>query len=105
MVTQVKTGGYFIVAEAQKEWAKLWFAVVQALTPAAFHEAKAALAIADPGLNPRWPTTLYEHLVKEWLIEGMREKHCRAWTDKILHFDKLTTSTAESGHWGIKRGL
>ena len=67
--------------------------------------ARATLAIGDPGLTPNWRSTLYEYLLKEWLIEGTREKHCRAWTNQILHFGKLVTSTAESGHWGIKQGL
>ena len=105
VVARVKTGGYFTGAEALQEWQNLWFAVVNAPTPAAFLEARANLAIGDPGQTTRWSTTLYEYLLKEWLIEGMREKHCRAWTNKLLHFGKLTTSTAESGHWGIKRGL
>ena len=105
MLTQVKTGGYFTEAEAQREWQTLWFAAVNAPTPAAFLEARASLTIGDPGLTLHWSTTLYEYVLKEWLIEGMQEKHCRAWTNKILHFGKLTTSTAESGHWGIKQGL
>lgn len=100
----VKTGGYFSDADTQQTWNQLFFAVQNAPTVTGFHEALASLALADPdpGMNACWPISLYEYLLKEWFIEGMREKHCQAWTNTYTHFDKLVTPTAERGHWGIK---
>ena len=107
VLARVKTGAYFSDAATQQAWTQLFFAVRNAPTVEGFDEALANLALADPdsGVNSRWSTTLYEYLLKEWFIEGTREKHCRAWTDTYTHFNKLVTSTAEGGHWGIKQGL
>ena len=76
VLARMKTGGYFSETETQQAWSQLWFAVLQASNPEDFQLARATLAIGDSGLTPHWCSTLYEYLLKEWLIEGTQEKHC-----------------------------
>ena len=70
-----------------------------------FLKVRVNLTIENSELITHWFTTLYEYLLKKWLIESMQKKHCWVWINKILHFNKLTMLTAESEHWRIKQRL
>ena len=75
-------------------WGTCSVRTIQASNSEDLQLARATLAIEDPGLTRHWLSTLYEYLLREWLIKGTQEKRCRAWTNQILHFDELVTSTA-----------
>lgn len=96
---------YFPDPEQLKDWMSLWYKVCQAPTLHEYEQAKVELQIRDPPKVAEHGKSLYEYIDEEYLANGNNQKHCYYWTNRITHFNKRVTSTAEGGHANIKRAL
>ena len=67
-------------------------------------QARAELEIADPPRIAEHRDSLFQYVDREYLTNGNNQKHCYYWTNRITHFNKRVTSTAEGGH-AKKRAL
>lgn len=83
----------------------LWYKVCQASTLPEYEQARAELQIADPPRIPDHQSSLFQYVDKEYLSNDNNLKHCYYWTNRITHFNKRVTSTAEGGHANIKKAL
>lgn len=83
----------------------LWYKVCQALTLPEYEQARAELQIADPARIPDHQNSLFQYVDKEYLGNDNKQKHCYYWTNRITHFNKRVTSTAEGGHANVKKAL
>ncbi len=102
---QARASKYFSENEPCRAWIKLWHKVCQAATLAEYNQARAELEIADPPLIVEYRESLFQYADKEYLANGNNQKHCYFWTNRIRHFNKRITSTAEEGYANIKLAL
>lgn len=86
---------YFPTSEEVKAWMDLWYKVCQALTLAEYEQARGELQVADLPRIPDHRNSLFEYVDKEYLSNSNNQKHCYYWTNRITHFNKRFTSTAE----------
>lgn len=72
---------------------------------AEYEQARGELQVADPPRIPDHRNSLFEYVDKEYLSNGNNQNYCYYWTNRITHFNKWATSTAEGGHANIKKAL
>lgn len=88
-----------------QSWMDLWYKVCQAPTLAEYEKARMELQTAEPALIRDHRDSLFEYVDREYLANGINEKHCQHWTNRITHFNKRVTSTLQGGHANIKKAL
>lgn len=96
---------YFLDPKQLKDWMSLWYLVCQAPTLQEYKQVKVELQIRDLLRVAEYKKSLYDYVDGEYLANRNNQKHCYYWTNRITHFNKRVTSTAEGEHANIKRVL
>ena len=96
---------FFPSPDEIQSWMDLWYKVCQAPTLAEYEKARMELQTAEPARIRDHRESLFEYVDREYLANGINEKHCHYWTNRITHINKRVTSTLQGGHTNIKKAL